>query len=77
MLLGLPAKPDLDEFKRVCDANKYATETNPITLLSGLLNDEQDAFELHQRLKLSAFERDLAKFITVNRKPTQFITDLL
>lgn len=76
MLPGLHEKPNLDEFRRVCDDNKDVA-ANPITLLTGLLHSEQDAFNLHQRLKLSAFERDLAKYLTLNRESTRGITELL
>lgn len=40
---------------------------HPITLLTGLLNDTNDAVKLYERLKFSAYERDLAIFITQHR----------
>lgn len=66
---GLPADPNIDEFKRLCDnlAN-YQKPHTPILFLIALLHTPEDAMHLHQRLKLSAYERDLALFITQNRK---------
>jgi tRNA nucleotidyltransferase (CCA-adding enzyme) len=67
--IGLPEKPDVVEFERVCRANEAAkNKCNAITLLSGLLTCPEDALRMHERLKLSAFERDLAFYITQNRK---------
>lgn len=42
-----------------------------MTLLSSLLNTQDDAMTLHGRLKVSAFERDLASFIIEHREPTK------
>ncbi len=42
-------------------------ELHPITLLSGLLNTEKEMLDLHARLKLSRFERDLGLFVIANR----------
>jgi tRNA nucleotidyltransferase (CCA-adding enzyme) len=67
--IGLPAKPSVVEFQRVCKSNENAQDKcNPITLLSALLAVNEDAIKLHERLKLSAFERDLAYYITQNRE---------
>lgn len=41
---------------------------NAITLLSSLLNTQDDVLNLNARLKLSAFERDLALFIVEHRE---------
>lgn len=49
----------------------------PITMLSALLDTEEQAFQLHQRLKLSSFSRDLAKFLAVNATATRDVLDLL
>lgn len=73
--MGLPAAPNREQFRRVCAANDATAPMNPITLLAGLLDSEEDAFRLHQRLKLSAFERDLAKFLMVNKAVAE--TELL
>lgn len=50
---------------------------NAITLLASLLYDLDDAVNLNARLKLSAFERDLAIFIVENREPKLHSSPLL
>ena len=42
-------------------------EVHPITLLAALLRSEEEMMELHGRLKLSGFERDLGLFVIANR----------
>lgn len=72
--MGLPKEFNLLEFKRLWEVEE---ELNPITILCGLLNSPQDALKLHERLKFSAFERDLAIFITTNREQTKNVDSLL
>lgn len=64
---GLPESPDTAEFERVCDRMATVADPQPITLLCGLLQSEEDMLNLHGRLKLSAFERDLGLFIVAHR----------
>ncbi|XP_067647581.1 CCA tRNA nucleotidyltransferase 1, mitochondrial [Eurosta solidaginis] len=65
---GLPASPNIVEFKRLCcDLKNFSTPHVPIIYIIALLHTHEDAMELHLRLKLSAYERDLALFITQNR----------
>ncbi|XP_073827719.1 CCA tRNA nucleotidyltransferase 1, mitochondrial [Musca autumnalis] len=65
---GLPNEPNVEEFKRLSKALKdFEKPYRPILLMIALLNTVEDAMKLHERLKLSAFERDLALFITQNR----------
>uniref|UniRef100_T1P835 Poly A polymerase n=1 Tax=Musca domestica TaxID=7370 RepID=T1P835_MUSDO len=65
---GLPNEPNIDEFKRLCGALKdFEKPHKPILLMTSLLNSVEDAIKMHERLKLSAFERDLALFITQHR----------
>lgn len=45
--------------------------------MSAFLRSSEDAFQLHQRLKLSAYERDLAIFLPMHREKTRDIDDLL
>ncbi|XP_054746971.1 CCA tRNA nucleotidyltransferase 1, mitochondrial [Anastrepha obliqua] len=74
---GLPAEPNIDEFKRLySDLANYSSAQLPILYMCALLHTPEDAMQLHQRLKLSAHERDLALFITQNRKKVgvDFIT---
>lgn len=79
--LGLPVNPNAERFRRVCEANRATfgevAPMHPITMLCGFLDTEEDAYQLHKRLKLSAYERDLAKFITLNRRRTEDVTELL
>uniref|UniRef100_A0A1I8PR30 Poly A polymerase head domain-containing protein n=1 Tax=Stomoxys calcitrans TaxID=35570 RepID=A0A1I8PR30_STOCA len=65
---GLSQEPNTAEFKRLCTALKeFERPHHPILLLISLLNSVEDAMRLHERLKLSVFERDLALFITQQR----------
>lgn len=76
---GLPEQPNIDEFKRVC-ALSEVFKGNPmhtITLLTALLNTDDDAFELNRRLKLSAYERELSKFLVNNKDASKNIDELL
>ncbi|XP_046750948.1 CCA tRNA nucleotidyltransferase 1, mitochondrial [Diprion similis] len=66
--IGLPEHPDVDALVEV---HKRATENGvtlrPISLISALLKDEEEVMRLHGRLKLSAFDRDLALFLVQHR----------
>ncbi|XP_033229303.1 CCA tRNA nucleotidyltransferase 1, mitochondrial isoform X2 [Belonocnema kinseyi] len=66
--VGLPDKPDIENFERVC---KRALAENisfrPITLITSLLKNQNEVMDLHARLKFSAFERDLATFLVEHR----------
>lgn len=66
--IGLPENFNLDELKTVWERSKHL-KLNAITLLSSLLNNTDDAVLLNSRLKLSAFDRDLALFIVEHRDP--------
>lgn len=67
--IGLPANPNLEEFKRLCGIlEQFDKPHYPILYMSGLLNSVEDAMALHKRLKLSAHERDLARFIFQQRE---------
>lgn len=65
---GLPNEVNLEEFKRLSkDLKNFDKPHNPILVMISLLHNVTDAIKLHERLKLSAFERDLAFFITQQR----------
>ncbi|CAG9766572.1 unnamed protein product [Ceutorhynchus assimilis] len=66
--IGLPNNPNTEELQRVYSRSGHLN-LNAITLLSSLLNTVEDAVNLNTRLKLSAFERDLALFIVEHREP--------
>lgn len=65
--LGLPDSPDLAEFEQVCERSR-SLSPQPVTLLTALLQNENDHQRLHSRLKLSSYERDLALFIIHHRE---------
>lgn len=48
-----------------------------MTLISALLYTPEDALKLHERLKLSAYERDLMYFIMKSRESGQDFDKLL
>ncbi|TMW53834.1 hypothetical protein DOY81_001119 [Sarcophaga bullata] len=65
---GLPNEVNLEEFKRLSkDLKNFEEPHTPILIMISLLHSVTDAIKLHERLKLSAFERDLAFFITQQR----------
>lgn len=59
---------NIEELKRVWKTCKNH-KLHAITLLSTLLRSQEDVAALNSRLKLSAFERDLASFIIEHREP--------
>jgi len=65
--IGLPDSPDTAAFERVCTLMAPLTEPQPITLLTALLRTGEEMLQVHNRLKLSAFERDLGLFLIVHR----------
>ncbi|GAB0089575.1 CCA tRNA nucleotidyltransferase 1, mitochondrial [Sergentomyia squamirostris] len=75
--IGLPETPNILEFQRICKAAESSTAPwNAATLLSALIWTPEDAIKLHERLKFSAFERDLIFYITQNRENTRNINDI-
>lgn len=74
---GLPSHPNLEEFERLCVDLKFFDEPHyPILYLIALLHSSEEAMKLHERLKLSAYERDLALFITQQRDRVIFIINI-
>ncbi|KAH8295358.1 hypothetical protein KR018_010397 [Drosophila ironensis] len=67
--VGLPAEPNMDEFERLCGAlERFEKPHFPILYLTGMLHSVDDALNMHKRLKLSAYERDMARFIAQHRQ---------
>ncbi|KAF5274113.1 hypothetical protein FQR65_LT04511 [Abscondita terminalis] len=66
--IGLPSNPNIEELEIVWNRSKN-NKLQAITLLSSLLKTQNDVLALHNRLKLSAYERDLASFIVQHREP--------
>lgn len=66
--VGLPNDSNIEELKRIWSQSGHLN-LNAITLISSLLHTVEDAVNLNARLKLSAFERDLAAFVVEHREP--------
>uniref|UniRef100_A0A1L8DRX1 Putative trna nucleotidyltransferase/polya polymerase n=1 Tax=Nyssomyia neivai TaxID=330878 RepID=A0A1L8DRX1_9DIPT len=76
--IGLPEVPNVEEFERVCEAQKnFENPANSAAILSSLLWTPEDAVKLNERLKMSAFERDLIFYITQNREQTRNINEIV
>ncbi|XP_015520219.2 CCA tRNA nucleotidyltransferase 1, mitochondrial [Neodiprion lecontei] len=69
--IGLPEKPDVAAFLEVHKrAEENGVRLRAISLISALLKDQEEVMLLHGRLKLSAFDRDLALFLVQHRVVT-------
>jgi tRNA nucleotidyltransferase (CCA-adding enzyme) len=77
LLLGLPEKPNVEEFQSLWKNRSKDNEYHPITLLASLLHTPEDALQLHERLKLSAYERDLTYFISQKKEETRNLDKLM
>lgn len=75
--IGLPDVINLGGFQQIWNNRVPDVEYNPITLLCGLLHTPEDALKMHERLKLSAYERDLAYFITQCKDSTKDYDELM
>jgi tRNA nucleotidyltransferase (CCA-adding enzyme) len=69
--IGLPDDCKAEEFKRLMAQKIEGVDYHPNTMLAAFLNEPDDAMNMHDRLKFSAFERDLGYFITQNRDSTK------
>lgn len=70
-ILGLPENPNVVDFERLWNNRSAENNYHPITLLSSLLHSSEDALKLHERLKFSAYERDLSYFISTKKSETK------
>ncbi|XP_022907358.1 CCA tRNA nucleotidyltransferase 1, mitochondrial isoform X2 [Onthophagus taurus] len=66
--IGLPQNPNVEELKAVWKRSQKLN-LHGITLLVTLIRSEEQVLNLHTRLKLSAYERDLALFLVAHRGP--------
>ena len=67
--IGLPKNIDIENFKNVCSrARTNKVNLYPITLVTALLKDENEIMDVYTRLRLSAFQRDLALFLVMHRE---------
>ncbi|XP_050405236.2 CCA tRNA nucleotidyltransferase 1, mitochondrial [Patella vulgata] len=81
--MGLPDKCNIKEFQRICQLTEGLSPL-PMTRLSALLEDENQVYEVDQRLKLSKEEIRLALFIIDKRSqdfeesvPLKYFSDLI
>ncbi|XP_059619256.1 CCA tRNA nucleotidyltransferase 1, mitochondrial [Phlebotomus argentipes] len=76
--IGLPEEPNIAEFERLCETKKnFDSSLNSATILSSLLWTPEDAVKLNERLKFSAFERDLIFYIIQNREQTRDVEKIV
>lgn len=68
---------DLFRLKQILQTTFKDVAINSTTILSTVLTSKVDALCLHSRLKLSAYERDMAFFLAENKAATRNIDDLL
>ncbi|KAF2895811.1 hypothetical protein ILUMI_10377 [Ignelater luminosus] len=66
--IGIPSIPNINELKTVWQRSKNK-KLQAVTLLSTLLKTTEEVLALHLRLKLSAYDRDLALFVVEHREP--------
>lgn len=77
LITGLPENVNFDEFDNVLLNFKFDKHPPlPITYLCAFLKSSDEVLKLHQRLKLSTYERDLAYFIVLHKEETLDIDDL-
>lgn len=78
--VGFPASidcSDLFRLKQTLETSFHDVAINSTTILSTALNSKESALCLHSRLKLSAYERDMAFFLAEHKAITRDIDDLL
>lgn len=75
--IGLPDVANLGEFQQIWKNRIPNVQYNPITLLCGLLHTPEDALVLYEKLKPSAYERDLAYFIARCKDDTKNFNELM
>ncbi|XP_067000884.1 CCA tRNA nucleotidyltransferase 1, mitochondrial [Anabrus simplex] len=63
--IGLPVNPNIAEFHRVWSR---AVDLKAMTLLASLFRNEEEVISFHNRVKLSAFDRDLGLFVLAHRE---------
>lgn len=72
------SEPNTDKFREVCERqNDFPDPYHFSTLLASLINTPEEAIKLHERLKFSAYERDLLYFITANKDTMESVDTLL
>jgi tRNA nucleotidyltransferase (CCA-adding enzyme) len=74
--IGLPEKPSLEKLHSLWSSRRNDKPYHYCTLFSSLLETPEDALRLHERLKFSAYERDLIYFIMNQNEKTADVEDL-
>lgn len=78
--LGLSENVNYEELQRLQKVTQNTFKNvsfNPVTILATQLTKSQDATNLQIRLKMSAYERDLAIFLTQHKDTHKDVDDLL
>jgi tRNA nucleotidyltransferase (CCA-adding enzyme) len=75
--IGLPDEANLVGFQKIWNNRIENVDYHPVTLLCGLLHTPEDALALHDRLKLSAYDRDLAYFLARCKEDTKEFHELM
>lgn len=67
--IGLPEQPDVKNLRNVYQrAQSNNVTLKPMSLIVSMLKDEYEVIKLHERLKLSNSDRDLALFLVQHRE---------
>ncbi|KAL0106527.1 hypothetical protein PUN28_016314 [Cardiocondyla obscurior] len=67
--IGLPEEPDVENFQKVYERMQSNNVTlKPISLIASMLKNNHEVLKLHERLKLSNFDRDLGFFLVQHRE---------
>lgn len=67
--IGLPEEPDVENFRKVYQrAQSNNITLKPISLIVSMLKDNCEVNKLHERFKLSKFDRELAFFLVQRTK---------
>ncbi|CAB3245707.1 unnamed protein product [Arctia plantaginis] len=64
--IGLPSSPNIDELDRLLKRGEHLN-LHPMSYLAALLLDLDDVTLLHNRLKFSGYDRDMAYFLVEHR----------
>lgn len=64
--IGLPDRPNIDEFDKIMNQSKDL-KLQPISKLVALLKDSEDMKKLNNRLKFSAYDRELGLYLIQHR----------
>ena len=69
ILVPHASSPISSSWDRLADPSTSRSTVHPVTLLSSLLDSQEEMSALNSRLKMSGYERDLGHFVIGNREP--------